>query len=288
MMPGLPAEILCVIFLMLDTQTLLTIPQVCTFWRGICYGLADVRLDFEWLTQRVAHLCVQRSVCARSRRVNPTTFGSVLARFPGTTRVSIYNILPLGLVTPMGREGGVLLTDAGVLVLADKCRGLKRATFNICYKLTDAAVLGLAAKCRGLTHASFRGCEHLTDAAVLGLAAKCRGLMHANFDFCSKLTDAAVLALAAKCSGLTRVSFGHCPLLTDAAVIALADNCRGLTHIDFGFCGKLTDAAVIALADNCRGLTDIDFRFCRKLTDAAVLKLTSSLGLPHVHAPNKV
>jgi len=65
--------------------------------------------------------------------------------------------------------------------------------------VTDAAVLALADKCRGLTHANFRGCETLTDAAVIALADKCPGITDAEFSGCGKLTDAAVIALADKC-----------------------------------------------------------------------------------------
>ena len=49
---GLPDEIVCLIFKELDVKTLLiTIPQVCRRWRGVCQQLKEVHLDFRWTTR---------------------------------------------------------------------------------------------------------------------------------------------------------------------------------------------------------------------------------------------
>ena len=51
---GLPDEIMCLIFKLLDAKTLLiNVPQVCRRWRGVCQQLKDVHLDFRWTTRDV-------------------------------------------------------------------------------------------------------------------------------------------------------------------------------------------------------------------------------------------
>lgn len=175
------------------------------------------------------------------------------------------------------------LTDAVVLAVADKCRGLTHVEFGGNYQLTDAAAVALADKCHGLTHVDFGSCGNLTDKAVLALADRCTGLTHADFGHCGKLTDAAVLALTDKCRGLTHVNFSGSINLTDAAVLALADKCPGLTDANFEECEHLTDAAAISLATNCSNMIFVNFRGCLKLTDAVALALADSCpGLTNV------
>jgi len=238
----MPDEIMALVFVWLDSKTLLTIvPRVCTRWRQLCRLVPTVHIAFTW----------------RRATVPAAVIAGVSELFPQTTSVAM--------------ESCHKVRDAHVIALADKCAGLVEACFVNCEELTDAAVLAIADKCAGLEHADFTCCWNLTDAAVVAVAANCPGLKHADFSGCMHLTDAAVVAIAAKCPGLEHADFGCCWNLTDAAVLAIAGKCRGLEHADFGSCMNLTDAAVLAIAGKCPGLKDADFTLC-KLTDAAKIR----------------
>merc|ERR1711935_303087 len=90
------------------------------------------------------------------------TDAAVIAMINGFTQLD-------GNSSPWGLDKR-LVTDAAVLELADKCRGLTHVDFRLCTNLTDAAVLALAVKCPGITHADFYGCWNLTDAAVIAMS----------------------------------------------------------------------------------------------------------------------
>lgn len=62
-------EVLCIIFSLLDAKTLMiTVPQVCKFWRGMCQELSGVHLDFRWCDKRKFLLkFLQGGGCCRCR-----------------------------------------------------------------------------------------------------------------------------------------------------------------------------------------------------------------------------
>ena len=271
-------EVLCIVFSMLDTKTLMAVvPQVSTLWRHVCRDLDAVHLDFSWgkkvPLEALAGWQLKPTPNPRVglllRRRMGAFVGGLCALFPRTTAVTMRQ-----------RQD---IEDAHVIVLAEHLSGLKHANFRGCRRLTTEALLALIKGCPHLDYSNFPWGLHLivTDA-VLTLVADMHsgdrtvnnsGLTHANLSHCFNLTDAALIAFVDRFPGLTHADFsGPCLLRTDEVVIELADKCRGLTHANFGGCIKPGDAALMALADKCRGLAHVNFSAC-KVTDAAVLEL---------------
>ena len=281
-------EVLCIVFSNLDARTLMvSIPHVCKLWRALCQDIPGVHLDFGWLGEGVpVEVLVGSQLRPLAGGDGSKQTNSSRGADAGGWKSGLCELFPYTTSVTIGPTFGDCnhLTDAAMLALADKCRGITHADFSRCYDLMDAAVIVLADKCRGITRVYFGDCGKLTDAALLALADKCPGITHADFSLCLNLTDVAVIALAGKCPSITYVNFSWCRNLTDAALLALAEKCPGITYADFGGCMNLTDVAVIALAGKCPGITHADFRECWNLSDAALLAFSDERpSIPPLH-----
>jgi ribosomal protein L30E len=195
-------------------------------------------------------------------------------------------------------------TDAVVIAIAKRFKGIKAIDLSCCCDLSDVSLVALALHCPeltsvclsdtnfedfgimtlaqycpGITSIQLGGCYALTDATLRTLGRYCKDLNSVDLNHDEEgntnFTDAGLLDLVEGCPKLTLVQLGGCVACTNSSIIAIAARLPKLVTIvlgNFG-CGVLSDAAVKALAKNCPALTSTDLSGCGKISDAAVLAL---------------
>ena len=159
---SIPDEILLIVLSLLFGKTLMIIvPQVCKRWRKLCPEIKNVHLDFGWWIWKVP---VEVLAGWRLQLEMPLIAGGggggsaaaaaaeeVGQQGEGRWASGMCEVFPRTTSVTMGRRHAV--GGAHVMSLAGKCADLKHTDFEGCISMTDAALLALADKCRGLEHA---------------------------------------------------------------------------------------------------------------------------------------
>eukprot|EP00729_Bicosta_minor_P025316 gene25316-biopygen25507 len=140
-----------------------SVPQVCKRWRTLCQDIRKVHLD---LVGGGATFLLKCSPGGGRRPSCPMVVMLATAAAAAAATAIAAAALEVKGQVPWNHERQLdsctNLTDAAVIALANKRRGIMHATFKYCDNLTDASVVALADKCPGITHADFRCCENLT------------------------------------------------------------------------------------------------------------------------------
>jgi hypothetical protein len=111
------------------------------------------------------------------------------------------------LLTSLDLSGGVLSDQ---LVFAALPPPLRSLDLSHCSRLSDAAVVVLAQRCSQLTRLDLSCCSELTDAAVFALAVRCPALASLSLSRCHHVSAAAAVALCCSCRCLHSLSLRHC------------------------------------------------------------------------------
>ena len=131
------------------------------------------------------------------------------------------------------------LTDAGLIVLAKQCSGLKFVLLRNCRAVTDAAIVQLALSCALLEVLDLYGCA-VTDVGLAAVATHCN-LKELDIS-CTAITDQGVEAIASCCSSLQSFSFSPRELNALNASVDFQDG---------AFQSALCDTGIQSLAMYC-------------------------------------
>ncbi|KAM6097267.1 LOW QUALITY PROTEIN: F-box and leucine-rich repeat protein 13 [Chlamydotis macqueenii] len=220
------------------------------------------------------------------------------------------------------------VSDGGVRPFAQGSSGAKLRELNLtnCILVTDASVTEIAQRCHELTYLNLCYCENVTDAGIealgntpslisidisgtsisdtglraLGRHGKikelsisrcknssdteiqefCKGtkyLAYRRVSYCPQLMDEAVKEMPFHCRRLTSVSIAGCAKVTDTSIQCLARACHYVSFLDVSGCIHLTDKALKHLWKGCKQLWILKMLYCRNITKQAVLKYTAKL-----------
>ncbi|KAH8918508.1 RNI-like protein [Atractiella rhizophila] len=137
------------------------------------------------------------------------------------------------------------------------CTRLERLTLNGCTGISDAGLIPLVRRLKGLVALDLSECVGIADAGVVEVGRNCRRLQGLNLTGCKNVGDEGVMAVAAGCPGMRRQAIDVDLWLWDDEQIKM----KGLA--------SLTDSALIALCASCPLLLEIDIALCTKVTPKA-------------------
>eukprot|EP00035_Acanthoeca_spectabilis_P034848 m.31172 g.31172 ORF g.31172 m.31172 type:complete len:479 (-) comp6906_c0_seq1:97-1533(-) len=109
-----------------------------------------------------------------------------------------------------------VLTDVGLVALAQGCPNLAIVSFIHATLITDRGLTAVARCCRNLDRIRVQGAS-VTNVGVMEMAERCRGLTCVDFT-ATGIMDAAVRELVTLCPRLRMLDIMMCPLLTDLTV----------------------------------------------------------------------
>eukprot|EP00729_Bicosta_minor_P015196 gene15196-24217_t len=252
-----PDEILAMIFVLVDAETLTTsVPAVCRRWREVCrLGLVKFHVDLSWAT------------------VGKGWLGNPLL---DETAVSV--VKNFAVVTTLDLSWCGMVTDKGLAGVAANCSRLLSLSLKFCRSVTDeglAAVAG-AGGCNKLLEIDLSGLYLITDKGIAAILAGCPDLAALSLARLTSVTD-ATLKVVASGGGATlqALTVADCEQVTDAGVAVLSDSMEVLAQLDLGGCVQVSDLSVKHLAAGLSELSSLSLRNTR-ITDTALAHLAGA------------
>eukprot|EP00899_Mesostigma_viride_P007985 jgi/Mesvir1/17188/Mv07608-RA.1 len=194
-----------------------------------------------------------------------------------------------------GREGArpgrfrqhhpnVVLTDASVTRLAERCPGLRYVHLGIYASAVvlpgqeplagDKGLAALATQCAELRFLEMPN-VNVTDAGLESLGERAGRLEHLALHAWNFARGAAgvggkgVGALARGCRQLKFLDIVDC-LVDDEGMRAVGECCLQLRHLNIAYCRRVTDAGMAAVAAGCGHLMALVLDGCDKVSDASL------------------
>jgi EIN3-binding F-box protein len=152
------------------------------------------------------------------------------------------------------------ITDAGLLMIAQRCRQLKDITLRDCKMISDNGLLALAANLPGLTSIDLFLTSNITCAGVTAIAERCPALVKITIfaDYLgtsgSFALNDSIRAIAWGCPKLQTISIYHGCRLSDESVAFLVERCKELRSVCLHGCNRVTDGGIKAIANSCPDL----------------------------------
>ena len=143
-----------------------------------------------------------------------------------------------------GVKGGI--SDQSLLAISSNCRDMAHLEIEtgLGYLMTDVGVLAMAERCVYLRELNFSHCSNITDAGISWLAQHCHSLEVLNLSNCVKITDVAMRVLSEGCGLLRKISVDNAKRVTDVGVRYLAMGCKVLSVLELRGLVFLTDGVV--------------------------------------------
>ena len=166
------------------------------------------------------------------------------------------------------RLHGCSVTDASMIVVAERCTNLESLHLHFCSLITDEVILELVNNSSKMTSLVLAGSKKLTDESLKAIALGLPLLVHLDMSMCPLVTDFAVMLFggrpktspasagrrgSALSSGspclLERADFAGCHKLTDRSLFHMLAMCELLTHLSFSSCKHITGAVEVLRRD---------------------------------------
>ena len=146
-----------------------------------------------------------------------------------------------------------------------------------CKDITDASVIALLSKGRGLRELRLTQCNRITDQAFMQLPDHLifESLRILDLTACQEVHDCAVEKIIASAPRLRILVLAKCTEITDRSVIAITKLGKNLHDIHLGRCNQITDDALLELVKYCNRIRYIDLAGCHRVTDRSVRRLAS-------------
>ena len=100
----------------------------------------------------------------------------------------------------------LILSDRGLIAIACGCPALERLRISGRSNITDASVIVLAQKCLQLKSITLTSGK-ITDASLIAFATNSRKLQNVSLNYCYYITSTGLSNLAAKCTQMEKMSF---------------------------------------------------------------------------------
>jgi hypothetical protein len=178
-------------------------------------------------------------------------------------------------------------TDAALVTMVRRFKGVSRLNLTGCDQLTKAGLLSLADECAEelsvveslhvFTHSIghyARGTREqvsqalVEPAALNSFTASMPRLATLDFGYTHRLDDDAMATLLSQCPRLHQF-FGYFSLSFCTALLA-PSRCPGLTVVDFGSVmigvSGISDAMLVSMAKSCSGLKEVGLSRCRAIS----------------------
>ena len=166
-----------------------------------------------------------------------------------------------------------LITDGGLMKLAEGCPQLESISLAFCRTITGHSIAHMAQHCPRLISINFSECYLISDDGFCAIAQRCQGLQIAELSNCPGLSNAAVQQLL-KLS-LRSLNVSGCRDLTDGLLAGV--HCPSLERINMNNIDGLTDAVLTAMSDGCPALKEIE------IAGASITDIGTYDSYPYLH-----
>lgn len=154
-------------------------------------------------------------------------------------------------MTSLCLEGpGPNISDASLLLVARKCKLLKRLSL---VKLSGISYRGLSQllkSCPLLEEIDLSGCTEIETPSVQEIARNCPKLKIINLTNCRKVSDIGLQEIALACPDIHTIIVRGCHQLTDSAFQFIG---KKMKVFDLLECVKITDKSIVNIAKHSRG-----------------------------------
>ena len=172
----------------------------------LCIGISDEGI------RKLFHCSGLKSVCVSGTRLNDASFKFLANNCPVLQKVFMFNcphVCDLALIAlSQCKQLKVLwcglcplISDAGVLAIAENCSLLESIAMTRCSLLTDISVIAVVKMCPNLRALKIAGLENITDASILEIAEHAHNLetLDINDVDDNNVTSDAVVTVAKRC-----------------------------------------------------------------------------------------
>lgn len=143
----------------------------------------------------------------------------------------------------------VLITDIGIIKLAENLKGLKVLNLSFNSKITDISVIKLAELQTNLQSLDLADIYNLTDNGIIKVAENLLCLKFLNLSK-TKITDISVIKIAENLMHLEFLLLQGCSNITNKSVIIISENLLKLNNLDISLNNNITDNCIIKVTSN--------------------------------------
>eukprot|EP00899_Mesostigma_viride_P025261 jgi/Mesvir1/591/Mv02032-RA.1 len=149
------------------------------------------------------------------------------------------------------------LTDAGITMVGDSCRRLRKLDVSeLCGGFTDQGLAAMAPNLGALEVLRASSCDAVTDVSLVALARHCPRLKDADVSFC-EVGDEGITALVRHCA-LVKLRAAGCTRVSDVGMAAISERCGQLVGLSISRCGGVSNTGIMAVVSRCSALRSID------------------------------
>ena len=114
-------------------------------------------------------------------------------------------------------------SDRGLIAVACGCPALEWISISNCTNITDAGLIVLAQKCFQLKSITMTSSK-ISDASLIAFATNSRKLQSVLFDRCDSITSTGLSVLAAECTQMRKMNFKTSVKVIDENLLSLRRN----------------------------------------------------------------
>lgn len=166
-----------------------------------------------------------------------------------------------------------LISDAGILYLAEKSKNIKELSLAHCYDISSHALCALTKACNQITVISLEWCFNVDDDLLDSLRKNCKNLQVLGIEHCSRVTDYGISRLVSSAKNLCFLSADSCDLLGSNTLRSIATSLHNIQDLYVNNCDRVNDEALELLVTHCTRLNSIGIEECN-ISDRAVLAIT--------------
>ncbi|KAI7752126.1 hypothetical protein M8C21_031650 [Ambrosia artemisiifolia] len=165
------------------------------------------------------------------------------------------------------------VTDMGMFLLSEGCRGLESVRFGGFSKVSDAGFTSLLILCVNLKKFEIQNGFRLTDLTFQDFSKAPKSLVEAKLVSCDYITSEAVCQLAT-CSTLEVLDLLGCKSVSDSCLNEVS-RLSLLTSLNLGGTG-VTNVGMAVLGKGNAPISCLSLRGCRSVSDEGIISLLGS------------
>ncbi|KAK4790818.1 hypothetical protein SAY86_031231 [Trapa natans] len=168
------------------------------------------------------------------------------------------------------------VSDMGIFLLSEGCRGLESIRLYGFCKVSDAGFTSILQSCQSLKKFEIRNAALLSDLAFHDLTEAPCSLSELRLRSCNLITSESMKKLACY-SSLELLDLGGCWSIADPGIPSISSLCR-LTTLDLAG-ADITDTSLSALGQGTSPIKSLSLRGCKRVTDRGISHLLQSGGI---------
>lgn len=168
------------------------------------------------------------------------------------------------------------VTDMGIFLLAEECKGLESVRLGGFSRVTDAGFTSILHSCKNLKKFEVVSGVFLSDLAFHDLVNASCSLVDVRLASCGLLTSETADDLSL-CKSLEVLDLWRCKSIADHGLISISKLCR-LTTLNLGE-ADVTDSGLSALGRGNAPIVFLCLRGCKRVTDRGVASLLLEGGI---------